>query len=253
VGIRIKKIMGYGFDDVKINKDKEIDDPRFNNYKKSDDESERYYDRLDKFPTWLVESKDAWTEALHKIYSPEEAEHHTFSINLTTKMLEKKQIKSDMYGTIVHESECGLPKVFIIRPFDQSDWFRSDDTMDYHEQKSMKPKVNNHFTKGSSCGIYPYTGMHLKPGRENKLSDEFKEFMTVKNNYLTPSWYNQLTGRWDKKMPAIIKDEQLMNHLENDWYPDMAPTAVLQAYYMNIFSDTKYIFDLQPMIYTYWS
>lgn len=253
MGIRIKKIMGYGFDDVKVNKDNEIDDPRFNIYKQYDDEVDRYYDRLDNFPKWLVENKNVWKESLNKLYSPEQAEHHSFSIKLIVHDLERKKLKANMYGTVVHECEGGLSKVFVIRPFDQSEWYRNDDSMDYHEQKSVKPKVNNLFTKGNSCGLYPFVGMRLKPGRENKLPKDYKSPFGSKDSYLEPSWYNQLTGRWDKKTPAIVKEPELLEHLKNDWYPDISPVAALQAYYMNIFSDVKYIFDLQPMIYTYWS
>lgn len=223
MGIRIHKFLGYGLDDVKCSKGY-ISDERFNlvdGYFSKDKDVESF--EMSDFIKYIVGEAD----------KEKKAEGFTM---LTFDIQQLKTQKWDFYDVIRHESEFGMKKVVVFRPF-LKDWLRYDDIIDYMEAKDCKNRL-----KVLDRPIFPYE-----------------------------SWIDKNTGH-----PYImIKGKKTMCHdiirdLNFGFYRDdlgfknekearenIVPLVpeIIRKYceYLKVFKDKSTCLTLKPMIYTYWS
>jgi hypothetical protein len=65
-----------------------------------------------------------------------------------------------------------------------------------------------------------------------------------------------LVGRWDNGTPPALEDQEIVEHLKNDWRPPLPFGILATIHYMGCFPDIgpdSMLNSLRPMIYTYWS
>ena len=257
MGIRIKKIIGYGLTDVKC-KDGEIVDPRFNLSLFKETETQPYIgdylqEKVYEYTQWILDKKNheeaatlvikANGEDLNEI-KKKYKDSWTFSflnVPFWESGLKDKPV-SEFDDPFVHDGEYGNPKVCLFKSLYDKEVHRSDNLIDYYEADEAKSKVK---LLTHRCGIYPFTNMIRIPGT-TPTKPEFK-------TRIEPSWYNQMVGRWDKKQKPTESGIYLQDLLDN-YRPIIEPNIVLFTHFCGIFTDwEKTVQELRPMIYTYWS
>lgn len=243
MGIRVNKIIGYGLDDVKVEKYKIID-PRIN---PDFDRGESFYDKLEKFPDWIIEFHEKMAYMLHATCKVDIKRARWDLTMLANSLKRHKEEGRYTYGTgFIHQVEFGMPEVMMFVPVDNmGSWARHDDTVDWIEEThfhNQENRVVNLFKETGSCGIYPYTGMIVNPFKENKMA----------KSRLDGQEYNVLAGRWAKGVSPTVSQETL-EHLQKDWLPVIPSSVLAMCMYLNVFKHPKYIFDLRPMFYVYWA
>ena len=260
MGIRIYKCLGWGLSNI-ISKDHLIKDPRF---------SQKVIDRLfddggdpllEEFMDWVSnpDNDDEIGNVLcradghnyKKLLATSKSLRWMLDYNLTQKCKEwkthkRKVLKEQREHLFFHDGEYGLPNVGIFVPIWNPDYYRWDDTIDYHEADATPRNRVKDIT--NRCGIYPYINMYRIPGA--KHFDKNNKKQSPKR--LEPSVYNQLVGRWDKKIKPIAEKEYL-EYLLRRYRPAIHPSVLLFTYQSGIFKNwTKTVHQLRPMIYTYW-
>ena len=258
MGIRIKKQLGYGLTDLKIEHlGKLSDDPRIN---PEFTDEEFYNDKLHthefflEFCEWmhkefekdrknnecsdLIRKANGWDEdeffigpyGYHEVLFPEKHKREGF----------RKEVLGDT-PFFEFNSEFGLSNVICFGEPLSPDWSRYDDTIYYYMSESAEPNVVDLMHR---CGIYPYISVIQIPG--SNLPDPWRK-------KYAPSEYNMMTGRWDEDRKPDLSGEHLEIAL-NCYRPIIPDSILLWTYYIGIFKDwEKTVQELRPMIYTYWS
>lgn len=245
MGIRVHKIIGYGFDDVQT-KDYDIVDPRF---KSSINDHEAIYEKCEAFPEWIMENVDQAAYILHAIYKMPIADIK-FDLSLMAQLMRARIKEGRKYKThtlFTHQSEFGIPEVMMFVPIDSPGWYRYDDIIDWMEETkahNQENRIINLFEETNSCGIYPYTMMMLNPFRENLTQS--------KRNRMEPSTYNMATGRWDEGMPPQAKNEEILKHFREDWIPQIPGAIMAFIAYLDILENPQTLYELKPLLYVYW-
>jgi hypothetical protein len=234
MGIRIHKVLGYGLTDVKV-KQFAIADPRFNMV-------DGYFSYNEDPP------KNKFTTPGYIDYMKASKDEHTRFDAILVKQNSKAQVRSgDWYS---YDFEMGKKGVVCFTPLCYPDWKRYDDVIDYYEARSnMVPTV-----KLLNKPIYPFDSYHDKKtglGFVEKDGHKFSlgqimqtaEFLSKKENKALKTSKEFFNGFdfddekdfWARVIPAIPRE--LIALLE----------------YTKVFNDRQTIFDLKPMIYSYWS
>lgn len=272
MGIRIKKIIGYGLKDIITDDWRMGDDPRFNKEfwngteDNDDDAMERYYvTKFKDYEKWVKENYDLIIDIaendLRRWQSREEEgsekkvrEAHIGEIEfplswMRAKIKEKGEKASDIWirDFCNYDFEFGT-NVIIFKPPSYKDWYRSDDIIDYCEA-NLNGDMEPYFKYLSPSGIYPHLGMV----RFRDASSEVSEVLAEKK-HLMPAEYSMLTGRWSKNMKAEANGENLKD-LEDNWRCQLPLEMITaMAYIGEGFTDLKsFLNELRPMIYVYWS
>jgi len=237
MGIRIHKILGYGWTDFK-GWDK---DPRINPLN-SDMDS-----------TWDDFFK--WAKKLHAELTAGKKDDETFrddrvfSLILLIKMQDAlKKKTSVLYDSVYYDDEFGDPNVIVFTiPWNK--WNRYDDTLDYYEYygqyDEMKPK-----TVLLNRPIYPYESWVDVDGREldHRKKETFLQLKTLemflknkkdipklRHSVATDLGYRDYEEALKKVVPIVPQDIFILNQ------------------YLRIIKNDSDVRTLKPMIYTYWS
>lgn len=245
MGIRVHKIIGYGFDDVQVDKYNVVD-PRF---KPCVNDHEMIYEKSDAFPEWIVENAEQAAYILHTIYKVP-IKDAKFDLSIMSQLMKVRIKEGRKYRTnslFIHHTEYGIPEVMMFVPIDSPDWYRYDDIIDWieeSEEHNQENRVTNLFEETSSCGIYPYTMMMLNPFRKNLTQS--------KRNRMEPSTYNMATGRWNGDMEPMAKDEKILKHFQEDWVPQIPGAIMAFIAYLDILKKPETLYELRPLLYVYW-
>jgi len=256
MGIRIKKVLGYGLTDLKVDADNRIIDPRINpksrlfSYEKSEvKETEKYL-------KFLNERK--------------ELEPDNFGIVMEIMALEqvisdKKSFYYSPRSCVTHEDEGGLPEVLVITPFGSlSEWTRSDDNLDYYQDFSRRgDNFSEPLVELIDMNLYPYDAYYLNANTGEKvnidyvnvwrrLKDKHAEDKALRLTDPNIEIKNEVTDE------AILALAQKMGFSDpEDLGKNLAQQIPESLTYLNewgkLFTDPKYLLDLRPMIYTYWN
>jgi hypothetical protein len=224
MGIRIHKVIGYGMTGIKMRNDRLIDE-RFNQEKVGWDIVEA---GLTSFADFVQDL------GLVKILA------HEFKLVNDLKML--NYVTSDYAKTgYAHKHlkdmrDCvnwhGKTLVFM-PPEHVKSWYRYDNTMDYYDLgcgTALRPTIKLLKTSG----IYPYSDYIPKPWKLN----------------LIPSFNTMTYGEYQVLSSA---NSQFAQHVKDDWCINVPIIIRLMAAYLGLFKRPETIFELKPMIHTYWS
>lgn len=276
MGIRIKKVLGWGLDNIQTSKsddhdlDSNIIDPRINvkNYLKASDS-----DDYELFFNWLKKtSKFKQAEIVEKAHvkskkfkrtSPKDSnwaftysDHSFFMNDIHTGKVNGKST----HPLMTYDGEYGNPKIMLFTPIDTPDWYRSDDSIDYYMHESTENEV---IDLSNRCGIYPFTSVLRKKNAKNldfeiypedkPLESWFKDENGNFRDRINPADFNQLVGRWDKKQSPLVS-QKLADYLLATYRPKISSAVLLYTYYFKIFNDWENtVQELKPMLYTYWA
>ncbi|RTK96120.1 MAG: hypothetical protein EKK64_04780 [Neisseriaceae bacterium] len=222
MGTRVNKVLGWGLIDVKTKSEKIID-PRFNKEGFLFEDYEMSFNQLDLIEE-LKKAKDEKTLDLDLSYS--------------IKALNEK--KSCIYD-IVHYN---CKKTICFASLWNEDHRRHDDPIDYHEECAIAEKNKNYSLKDKvlllNSGIYPFLSyMDSRTGK--KLGDFAFHAKRLIN-----------TGQQvDEHTLAVLgfKDTKECKEFMHPVIPD---SLIVSLKYLKIFNDDNTIFQLRPMIFTFW-
>ena len=220
MGIKVHKILGYGLTDVVTDKSGTIIDPRFT---KDFLENEKL--NLKDFISFAKARPD----------------HEDQMAGSFTKAVVKEPDSWRPHRSFIHQSEYGLPNVFIVTPAEETkNWQRYDDMIDYIEEKSSEPHV-----KVLNRTLYPYDSwMNPKTGERTKDAHSYWQvvnFFKETNDLEQIDTYLKAQGFTDLK------------NFEETVVPFVPHTIRLLCEWAKIFKDPKTALELRPMIYVYWS
>lgn len=238
MGIRIKKMLGYGLTDLQCTDRGAIIDHRINmdsTFVAYSDFSKRTNptDYLD----WLLDGNSV-------------AEHGTMDTWLAKRYEKEGSLPdgfyNDWYSHIVHGGgDYGQDNVLCIRPLSARDWYRNDDIIDYTEADFAKDWAGD--VRVLDTGIYPYTPdfMDAVTGEHIKW-DDLQLWTLAKNDE---------SERPVERMDELAQLAGYKDHNEalSRVVPNIPDTVRDMCIFGKLFTDDRYINDLRPMIYTYWS
>lgn len=233
MGVRIRKVMGYGLDDVQHDeKGYNITDPRINLDSKL-------------FNSWDLKVEDyiEWLDA-RKETDPETAFPNLDRV-LVRDMPEKE---FRMWDTFVWQGEWGIPRVLVLTPLTMNDWRRHDDAIDYVEETYLREYDEQQVNRVHVLphGIYPWNGSYM----DRRTGERIKEPQATlwRRRYFTPN----IT---DENRESIAKALGFVDFAEADaTYGPIVPEEVRDlAEYGELFTDPDQWKQLKPLLYIYWS
>jgi hypothetical protein len=235
MGIRINKILGYGFLDLKTEKVDEYttiaNDPRFN--------PDGWFcagwrEREEK---WTTEGYLKHCEEVINA-SPEKINH--FELQFLIRDDFKSNQFSDIHHMVSYDNEGGKPDVIVFTPFNNKDWCRRDDMIDYYEF-GMR---NDDLTPSAlfvDRPLYPY---------DNYINNETGEIA----DKMVREWIYQFRNSNDINVKNMALDALGCElHWTEKWGCSIPESVVEFCRYTNMFVEDKTIFSMIPIIYTYWS
>lgn len=289
MGNRVHKVIGYALTDVE-HKQGDVTDSRLNMsriYAVRYPESASHEEELTvaRFYRWIICNR----RRLVKLGAQEGRrdrvrDHHMDEGLFLMRYLPRRQRfrgpklfeylsskKLDFADAVIHAHEFGKPNVMVFQPFScVEEWSRYDNIIDYTEESSRYHCKDRVHDLGNHCGIYPYlNGMVRVRGPKVEIlpsmvalgggGDRHCSEVTVDECNipirLGGGFYNQLVGRWDKKIPPIAKDA-VLEHLLNDWRPSLPLELIWMLTYMDdrgCFNDVEAVkAALRPVLYVYW-
>ncbi len=239
MGIRSNKILGYGLVDVK-HKDHRIADDRFNTdgigLSDFDEKHENW--NLQNYVAWLKEKQPEAFEIL-------EVE---VALNLCVTEWEKKERFSKHF---IYDGEYGLPNVFCIADVRCRDVIRHADIIDWVEETYFPREQQYVRVQLLPDNISPYSGVWWDTRTGRVLP--YSEGQTITRLLLT--------ARQKNNQDAIARLQRLMSEIgfesleefEQFAAPKVPDEVINQIEYAKLFNDPKTIYQLKPMLYTYWA
>jgi hypothetical protein len=243
MGIRIHKAIGYGLKDL---------DPDIDNDPRMTYDGEKIFETDFADYQKFVENKATCVEVLVSVFGeePNRAGFSWLNIDMALESFKRNKLKPYSNDFISYDIEDSTFVLFYpinnLRGAHNS-WERYDDTIDYYENKVYNKDMDTIITDLSDhgvCGLYPYDhGMHLKPGRESKVKGH--------PDKMDAGFYNQLVGKWDSNI-APMANEEIINHLKEDWGPGIPSSIKLFTFYHKIFKDPLTVYELKPLLCQWW-
>lgn len=222
MGIRIHKMLGYGFSDIK-HKKYAITDDRF---------KKNALINMYEYPKeWCSKNYIKWLKS---------KKFKDFDNRLEIKEVEELE-DFNLGECLIYQGEYGLPEVFLVIPPEYKKmWYRYDDIIDYYDA-SISKKCTNWYKK-LIYGIYPYIVGHI----DTRNGKEVKDGRT----YIAAKGTKNL-----KHIEAWAKSCGFKSSIECDKYLrcEVPKSIQLLCQFCDLFKNRKTAWQLEPMIYTYWS
>ena len=244
MGIRIRKQIGYALTDVSSIEE----DPRLNVDSVLLD-GEKFYDTFNS-------SDDALRDYLRFIQVNDLCDVGE-SVSQYEAILEKGRSPS-LENCVVHFREHSeTRKIMLFIPYLYlREWSRYDDMLDYVEA-SLKPDPTEVVVEELRGGIYPYSGSYVDkrtgktPGGRfgsYKIMDLIRYINDCKDKGIKPSTLE--LGHVE-----TLKELNLSSFEEfQEFIVPEIPSGIINVIkWGKVFTDEKYIYDLKPILYTYWS
>jgi hypothetical protein len=253
MGIRIHKVLGYGLTDVQYDTDNwKMVDPRFN--KKGfmalgceEQEEEFTNEGFDKFLAEEAKKEKECDKDNRGMASLQILKHLREE---ETKDLERvKYTDKDIFNKVIYDPEFGSSEVVVFQPVVfGNDWQRYDDTIDYYDP------ANHPCTGGPENGvilidraIYPFEWLwDVRTNPPTSLTSvEYQMYnMTRSGTEHAPKIAQTLAD--DMNFDSV---EELHDKVR----PIIPEELIILLKYLKIFEKEEYIYDLKPMLYSYWA
>ncbi len=230
MGIRVRKVLGYGLTDVKCKKNK-IVDLRFNQNGflcvDCEEREERW--TLKKYIEWLenkAPAKDDYNRKMNLVYAEEALKS-----------------KRDFYDVLIHETEYGNPKIFCAIPFSKyKNWRRYDDDIDYIEESYLRKNKQINWAKKINGCPYPYIDFwDNRTGRSVDAGLACLIYRSINSKRYPDHDIAEKLG--------FETRQECLDHLRPA--PPYELITILE--YCEIFSSPEVIYQIEPLIYTYWT
>lgn len=219
MGIRIRKVMGYGLTDVETS-DQEITDTRIN----PESPLLRCETSLKEYLKYL-KGKECFEARM------EESVIHDGSVT-----------ERDLHSVLTWDPEYGMPNVLVITPLGyRREWIRYDDSLDYEEHFLVKDATTEPSVKEIPTGIYPYSGYmdRVTGERTDNIVYTWRKLLemgakvSVVKTFSRSLGYESTEQAHDRIVPVVPLD---VRHL---------------AEFGSLFRDPGTWKRLRPMIYTF--
>lgn len=236
MGIRIRKMLGYGLFDLK-HKGGKLVDPRLN----EDSILNNIYDN-DKYNKKL----------LLKYFK---SKNKGFEIDLHFDIAGLTKSDWTPRDSFVRSVEGGMPNVLcIIPPSLYKEWFRYDDVIDYYEA-NIESKTTRVYQQAKLTvlqhGIYPWTGYYV----DTRTGESLKELRaTHASNYFVCADHVRDGKNKDIDLDKMAQKAGFQDEAELQKYmrPKVPDGVKALCQYGNLFKKEETIRELVPMMYTYW-
>jgi hypothetical protein len=248
MGIRIHKMLGYGFDDIVE------DDPRFNvpvNKIASLNDGEYFPGNYEESCALAKQKEGEFITHLYQNGLDKcSVDYWTFF----SKIHQKEEIKIDPYNFFYYDDEYGLENVCIFKPlFGFKDWQRFDDTIDYMEHIERRIcNLPDDYVKVFrwSC-LYPFQNFVDAKTGERLKKDPFSTVRMI-NSYLDKGEIPIPCNQWESFEHGSDGKYKTWKEFEQNVFP-MVPESIVEfCKFYNIFKDEKTVHTLKPMLYVYW-
>lgn len=261
MGIRIHKVIGYGFTDVQCNEDDDINDDRFNL-----DGRWRKYDSVGiDDEEMLADFKNFLNNKLEKFEKEGKCSEEVCT-RLDTIMLkdmeEEAKCPYDMYkifASHVHAYEYGISSVFCVTSWSNEDWKRFDNIIDYTEETYLTKKGQENKVDLLEHGIYPYNYQYFNKKTLKALEKKdndclFPIFRALSaKKYTKKTKHTEQTKILENFAPFLEKIGTTPETFWEDIIPEVPSTIQKYCEFMEIFKDPKTKLTMRPMRYIYWS
>lgn len=244
MSIRIHKIIGWGFNNIKATEKEGIIDERI---KTDFFQSKEYRSRegdADGFLKWLKDNEQEHEELLDKVSPSESQGNSGFYVKWAIGDISNEKVKRNNHS-VIYDPEYGRKETLLFTSLGDKRVYRYDDIIDYYEAGTEPEPTVKDLTP--FCGIWPHTGVVHIPhaphfGEEKYLS------------HYDAGEYNRMVGKWSKRTRPLLTDPEMLEYFKKWYRPVIDPTLILYVKFLDILNDfEKTIQDLRPMIYTYWS
>lgn len=234
MGISVKKIMGYGFDDIVEN------DPRFTI---SPEKYSEFYESL--------ANKEQQKLFIEHLLNRDEYKSRYVSdyYALYDMKREKKEVTLNSYDFMKYDNDGGMPNVFIIKPlFGYTDWYRFDDSIDHAERPQRNKIQVQRFNT-----LHPFMSfVDAQTGEifNDRIFNAIRHINSCLDEKTNPDVPND---DWNSLYEGSSKKYKTFKEYEQFVFPAKPASIIEYANFFKIFKDDKIVHTLKPMIYTYWS
>jgi len=247
MSMRINLMMGYGLTNLECDDDGVITDPRINPV--------GYLGLKEVSIDDDVFTMSGFNKQVHKLLM--QHVYGTRSIDVDDLFFHHNycKTKANVSDCIVHDAEMGLPGVLcLIPPVQYDNWYRYDSTIDYYlSTANVFPMSNSEsWVRSYDFNFYPYssyidthTGEYITYPRANIVQELYRRtadtgIWTGDNVVFSTDWKEILDcstsvearARYVRAIPGCLK-------------------AFIQ--YTKLFTSDDVIFQLKPILYSYWS
>lgn len=262
MGIRINKVLGYGFKHCKFDKD-----PRFNEWVFNDQDIWNE-DKRTEFIYFLKEKQSKFLKEKQSKLSSDDF----FDIAWDLAWLEKKECFADgdtlerllLYDFIKYnyydmEKENPIGPIIFTMPNYKS-WNRYDDIIDYIEcgidNRGAVDSVKFYLDDaGQSTGIYPHTSfVNRNTGKRVKFTPSDRRILTGILLELKKANNPHLIHKNSPKEKSEFEKAGVENLIQwQRWVVPEVPSLIVNfCEFMDIFKNPLTVYRLRPMIYTFW-
>jgi hypothetical protein len=230
MGIRIKKVLGYGFKHCTFK-----DDPRFNDWVFDCNHDLHENPVNQKLIDFYTEKQDPakYTSEFDDAY---DLQYLAGTGWHTDKGPAKELYTHDFIENCAFEYERGKGFVLFTSPINE-DWYRYDDIIDYSDSENMDTKI-----KKLKTGIFPLNSSYIdrRTGKRVKT--------------INPSIYS-MTHQYIDEISEDFKKEfnvKSLNELCVNIVPLVPSVIVNFCNVFNVFKNPLTVYRLKPMVVTYW-
>lgn len=261
MGIRINRRLGYALTDLEYDQENwEHTDERMNLDLLND--KERFYDIKCEFVKWLQK------EDREKIETILEEDLGLSKGRVTCTRMGLDEIKDvPFHDVVTHQAEYGMPNVFLFQPITHPKWTRHDDTIDFYDSLVTRGQEDRlvKLKEEGRDGIYPYEDFYYRhpdkttpesffkgEERDEEGWSEYDKSFGIKQGKLDSRTYRILTGTYSEKADSPLKNQNVLDHLFNDWNVHIPEDVRLFCHWSGVFNDPNEVFRLEPVLYEYW-
>lgn len=252
MGIRIRKILGYGWDDFEgFDKDPRIKDNwKDKNYNHN---SFTYKGFLEYCEKRLGEIREKYPKEEDRMFIDEYFSLLWISRGFKNNESSYKELDDDAihYDSISYDEEFGYDNVIVFTIPWQKDWYRYDDIIDYYQwhKKSIGPHV-----KVINRPIYPYD-FYINSKTGNRVKFEYRDTYSFLNDLIKKEKDEKRKLDLKLGLEKVCKEAGFdgTEDASKHFVPGIAEDVRLIIDYFQIFKNPLVVHTLKPMIYTYWA
>lgn len=235
MGVRIHKFLGYGLSDVvaenlrivdeRINRDSRLLDfdwgwgaealLEYNRYVKARNEEARARDDLG-----ALNFLDGWF--------------------LKDELKKPRRRRRSLDQCVAYSPEYGLPNVLCFQPVSCRDWRRYDDIIDWMVESYLQADAQTNRVDVFRHGIYPWSGSYMDARTGEPLPSEVMYWVRTRE-----------AGESQEILRTLAEGANF--DPEADVQPSIPEPIRDLLTFAEVFSEPEVMFQLRPMLYTYWS